>query len=242
MITNSRRRVFVPKWKKLAISQSAKVGDVDISSCYIENIKQFPTLKTMRSLTMNYCTITSLKGIKKQPNLRYFTANDSLIQNFGGFLSFPNLITISIINTPLSEDPNSIISVLCVCPKIVKFNNRLIPNKYREIAANLPDGIEELINSGWNLHLPITQNEVDALLNVNERFGISKSTHLTSDNDEDRFYRMIDDIQKRHDEMINHFRESLTEPTFHENNRINSSDEQSEISFSDLEISAISSQ
>ena len=201
-----KKKVYVPKWYQEAIEMAKKSGDVDLSSSFISDITILPTLPTMKSLSLNFTSLNSLRGIKPQPNLRKLTADDSQLENLGGFLSFPNLTSLTLFNTPLESDPYLLTALVCLCPKLTTFNNRMIPDKYRRQAADLPDHIEQLLDSGWNLRLPISENEIEALLAVNQKVGLSRKTNSTTSQnqatEEESFEKMLEDIQQQHEKMV----------------------------------------
>ena len=202
----SSKRNYVPSWIRAAREMSAKTGDVDLSSNYISDISLFPVLKTMKSLCLNFTTLSSLVGIREQPNLRNLSANDSQLEDLGGFLSFPNLTNLTLENTILESQPHLLVALACVCPKLTTFNHKVIPEKYRIQAMSLPEGTADMINAGWTLHLPVTEEEIRHLLK--ETYG---EEHPYADADDDNesgqlsFVEIVDRIQKQHDDMVNQF-------------------------------------
>ena len=206
MSKSSIKRNYIPSWIKAARDMSAKTGDVDLSSNYISDISLFPVLKTMKSLCLNFTTLTSLAGIREQPNLRNLYANDSQLENLGGFLSFPNLTNLYLENTLLEYQPHILVALVCVCPKLTTFNNKVIPEKYRLQAMSLPEGTDRMIDAGWTLHLPVSDDEMKSLLKAT--FGNENDSEMEDQENEGgnvSFFEMIDNIQKQHDEMVDEF-------------------------------------
>lgn len=170
---------WVTEAKKMAV----KNGNVDLTRYSVKDLNLLPILPTMHTLDISFCQIFSLHRMKDQLSVKKFIADNTPINSLSGFIAIRNVTNISLKNTPVALQDNIIISLLIICPNLVVYNGKVIPNRYRKIAKSAPPQSFKLINAGLEIDYPFDTIEIQYQINkfnLGELFNIPspiKSPH-----------------------------------------------------------------
>ena len=188
----------IPRWVRAAKEMTSKGGCVDLREYLVDDISLLPSLSSMRTLNLSLLSITSLENMKNQPSLKKLIADGSKIESLAGFLAVESITSISLKKCPVLQQPNFLVALLAVCPNLVSVNGKLVSQKIKEKAQSLPANTYLLINKGWELKLPITEREVDELLNL------ERDVDSEAEEQEEilPFEERIARIENQHEEMV----------------------------------------
>ena len=147
----------------------------------------FEEINNLEFLDLSNNPINSFKTLSQSLILKELILNNTLIENFEGAPNLPNLITISLINTPISNHKTFLIMCLVVFGFQLKEINKIkITNDLIIKSNNLKDLIRPSLISGWILEteLPIV------LLNLktNKRIKMSLSDKNNEKNSDLKYH------------------------------------------------------
>jgi hypothetical protein len=119
------------------------------------------TQRTMETLILDNCPLTSLHTVPAQPRLKVLSANHLNLESLLGLRqvkppapfespeTFQNLANISMVGAPVSLHENFRLTALILLPKLSKINGRVVTPHERRIAQAYPPIARELVTSGW---------------------------------------------------------------------------------------------
>lgn len=192
-----------PLWLRKSRESLKKTNIVDLSGENIEDISLFPRSQMLKTLNLSYVQLKTLNGIKKQKNLNVLIADGSHLESFEGFDAFPNLHSVSIQNTKLAKNKEALLSLLLICPKVAKYNNKLIPRTIRECYDEYPQKeiASKLVAKGWMATYPISENEI---FEIAEEYEVIENRAKESQDPivVDDFEQAMNEFEKEHDMMI----------------------------------------
>jgi hypothetical protein len=144
----------------LKARQSLKFSsNVDLEGEHIDDLARLGSLKMMRQLTLSYVHLTSIAGLKPQPQLETFIADGSHISSLTNFLAIENLRKLSLRNTPVTQHPQFVLSALLVCPNLTSLNGKQLSPVLRQRAELYPRIGRQLVNAGWFAEFPYPSPE-----------------------------------------------------------------------------------
>ncbi|OHS99054.1 hypothetical protein TRFO_08618 [Tritrichomonas foetus] len=192
-------------WPKKALQCLKTSSRVDLEGEHIDDLSRLGSLNLMRQLNLSYVQISTLSGLKPQPNLETFIADGSQIANFMNFSSITNIRRLSLINTPVSRDPHFLLSALIACPNLTSVNGKMIPSSVRQRAQNYPEVGRLLINAGWMAEAQIpTDDEFTSLCDKYQvDFGHSENNQNEEEEDDvDHFEEILASFYQKHDKLV----------------------------------------
>jgi Leucine-rich repeat (LRR) protein len=136
-------------WVKKALQCLATSSRVDLQGETIDDLSPLGQPPLMRTLDVSCVQLSSLANLKPNPQLEVFIADDSQIATFTNFISIENVRKLSLMRTPVSREPNFILSAILVCPFLTTLNGKQIPVTIRQRAANYPPAGRALVDAGW---------------------------------------------------------------------------------------------
>lgn len=174
-------------------------GEPLLKSEYFSRAELKQISKLIKEIDISYTKISSIEGLPKLPNLRIFSANNTRLDSFKGFLSLKSncAIKIEIKNTPLSSRMNFRLALLVLFGDIiVSINGKAISDKIRLQANKYNPCCAELINQGWEIVYPPPKEEelkeicsqysvnyVEKVYEEEEDDSISKLSSFSLDNE-----------------------------------------------------------
>lgn len=202
-----------PNWPKKAKQSVAENGKVDLSGEHIEDLSSLGTHKLMRELNLSYVQIPNIDRLKPQPNLNTFIADGSSITSLLNFKSIQTIKKISMKNTPVSTNPNFIISILLVCPHVTVVNGKLVSNIQKSRSQKYPPICSELVNRGWMAsYPPPDEYKIDELckkFNIPTQLEEPHEQETIPEEEEEYvnlFEKNIQEFYKIHDRLVNNAR------------------------------------
>ncbi|OHT07164.1 hypothetical protein TRFO_01291 [Tritrichomonas foetus] len=149
-----------PFWKRRVLECLRHSNKVDLSGENIDDLGKLGTQKLMYSFDLSYVQISSLEGLKPQPNLKNFVADGSAISTLRNFSAIQSITSCSMKMTPISKENNFLVSLLLVAPKLTIVNGKLISQKTRDKVAIYPPEAARLVNAGWMAEYPCPPDDV----------------------------------------------------------------------------------
>ena len=159
-----------PLWRRRMLESLRRSNKVDLSGENIDDLSKLGTLKLMHSLDLSYVQISTLEGMPNQPNLKIFILDGTAISSFKNFSAVNNITSISLKRTPVLKEPNYLVSLLLVCPKVTIVNGKLISEKTKSKVESYPSFAHELVNAGWMAEYPCPPDDV--LNNLKKQYKI----------------------------------------------------------------------
>jgi hypothetical protein len=153
-----------PNWVKRALQSLTTSSRVDLSGEAIDDLGLLGQLTVMRTLDLSCVPLSSISNLKPNLQLETFIADNSQLSSFTNFSSISNIRKLSLLRTPISQEPNFILSALVICPNLTSVNGKQPPPLLRQRAANYPEVARQFVNAGWFVEFPYpTEQRIAAL-------------------------------------------------------------------------------
>ena len=194
-------------WPRKALQCLKSSSRVDLEGEHIDDLGRLGTLNLMRTLNLSYVQISSISGLKPQPNLETFIADGSQLSSFLNFSAISNIRRLSLINTPVSRDPHFLLTALIACPNLTSINGKMVPQSVRQRAANYPEVGKLLVNAGWMAEPQIpSDDEITTLCDKYQvDFGHSENNQVEEEEDDvDHFEDILMSFYQKHEKLVRH--------------------------------------
>jgi hypothetical protein len=172
---------------------------------------------SLKELNISRTNVESLDGLKRQPNITAFIADNSKLSSLKNFKAISKATTISFKKTPLESMKHVTIAARIVCGDNLKVvNGKQIPESVKEKAATYPAFVGALINAGWQFVYPCPDSDTlsSACSEFNVEFAesdIEKIRHEEMKKQDAEFEEYDDDDDEVDDgaEVVDNFRDTL---------------------------------
>jgi hypothetical protein len=180
-------------------------SSVDLEGEHIDDLSRLGQHKMMRHLNLSYVQITSLAGLKPQPNLESLTAIGSRITSFQNFSAIAGIRRLVLNNTPVARAPQFVLSAVLICPNLTSLNERQIPDLTRNRAKSYPYPGRLLVDAGWLAEFPYPPD--DRLADLAVKFGVvepeeEEDAQTATEEAEDRFEDVLAGLWRRHEKLV----------------------------------------
>ncbi|EAX98347.1 hypothetical protein TVAG_177170 [Trichomonas vaginalis G3] len=158
-------------------------GTTDYSNIGLLQLNSIEVPSTTQNLLLNGNPIKSLEGLGNTINIHFLNIDNTEFESFRNFPQFPNLVSISLSQTPITKNPAFKSGLIILIPSLKKINGELVTRAERKIAESFNEKTPLLLRNGWtpSLHPP-NEQETYHILNrlLATRKIISSSRNLNS--------------------------------------------------------------
>lgn len=207
------------------LSQS---GKLDLGGQAICDLSFVGTRNSMKQLDISFTEVSTIEGLCYQPHIDSFIADNSELINFKNFRAIQNVSSISVKNTPVSQDANYKLSLAIVIgPSLRVIDGRCISKRIKNRAATYPPIASDLINCGWMAEYPCPDD--NALEKIAQRLGLierdDECDDMTSDFDqssktETDVEDLINQFTTQHNQMVIDAKNEMNEITLQDSSII----------------------
>jgi hypothetical protein len=196
-------------WPQKAIQCLKYSSRVDLEGEPIDDLGRLGQLKLMRQLNLSFVQLDSLAGLKPQPQLEAFTADDSQISSFINFIAIENVRKLSLRKTPVSSNPQFLLSAAIICPNLANLNGRQVSQTIQQRAQSCPRLGRLLVNAGWFAVFPYPSDyqlsQLAATYRVSSESEVAEppeEEEEVGDTDIDRFEDVLTGFFERHQRLV----------------------------------------
>ena len=145
---------------KLQRAKLSSKGVLDFSNQRIFNLSELGKQKCLKTLILDGSPLKTLESLPSQQCLQILRADNSMISSFLGLSRHPQLKSISLRNSPISEIENFRVCCAIVCSNnLVEINGKRITKEERSLARKYPPIARLLLEDGWQLVIPPPSSE-----------------------------------------------------------------------------------
>lgn len=148
-------------------------GLLNLKDRNITNLADIGTQPRLKILNLTNLPITSLETLPPQPDLRHIIADNTSIDTFAGLSRHPRLQSISLIDTPLSQEKDFRLTCFVLCGQRLTSINGKAANDREKMQSNAyPLIARYLIEAGWPIEKPVPSTEKFKQLAIKYRLKI----------------------------------------------------------------------
>lgn len=196
-------------------------GLLNLKDRNITNLADIGTQPKLKTLNLTNLPITSLETLPPQPDLRHIIADNTSIDTFAGLSRHPRLQSISLIDTPLSQQKDFRLTCLVLCGQRLTSINGKGANDREKMQGNAyPLIARYLIEAGWPIEKPVPSTEKFKQLAIKYRLKIRGVDSEFSNAEALKYFKPPPALTKENATVENLWSDEECEESFETNNEL----------------------